>query len=172
GHLEIELALPPIPAATDELEIDLFPTKSGNGYQGGLTCTYARICCTWISAFPIFFSALRWRTNDWNGKVDLYWEVEETCQAIGAAFAAELATFETKGHYAISANNFERLMSYYIETGLMDTEGEEPFTNAGKRLARRHRIANVGRDAFNVVQGEVAYKQFESPSNLEDEIPF
>lgn len=172
GHLEIELALPPIPAADEGLEIDLIPMTQHNGYYGEKTGTYARISCTWISAFPIFSSAFRWGTNDWNGEVYYYKEEEETRQAVGAAFAAELAPFETKGLFTISQSTFERLMSYYIETGLMVPEGEQPFTDAGKRVARRHLIADAGKGVFEVVKGEVGCKQVASSSNADDEIPF
>ena len=40
GHLEIELALPPIPAADEELEIDLLPITLSGGYSGEATGTY------------------------------------------------------------------------------------------------------------------------------------
>lgn len=172
GHLEVELALPPIPAADDELEIDLIPMVLHRGTRNETSGTYARIRCTWISAFPIFFSALQWGTNDWSGETVYYKGNEKSCQAIGSAFAAELAEFETRGLFAISQNAFERLMSYYIETDLMAASGEQPFTDAGKRLARRHRIADVGKSAFAIVKGEVACKQVASPSDMDEEIPF
>lgn len=172
GHLEIELALPPIPAANDELEIDLIPMTVQFAGYGVATGTYARIRCTWISAFPLFYSALQWRTNDWNGKVYYFVEEEESRKAIGAAFAAELATFATTGLYAISPNAFERLTSYYIEVGLMVPEGEQPFTEAGNRLARRHRIADAGKNAFAIVKGEVGRSNAPTSSSLDDEIPF
>lgn len=63
-------------------------------------------------------------------------------------------------------------MSYYVETGLMVPEGEQPFTDAGKRLARRQRIAGAGQGAFEVVKGEVGYQHGASSSNADDEIPF
>ncbi|MEX3007308.1 DUF4062 domain-containing protein [Hoeflea sp. TYP-13] len=173
GHLEIELALPPIPAADEPLEIDLIPMTVGGGFGGDTSGTYARIKCTWISAFPVFYNALEWRTNDWNGEIQYYSEDEESRGAIGAAFAAELATFDTQGLFTISKNTFERLMSYYIETGLMVAEGEQPFTEAGKRLARRHRIVHAGRGLFSVVEGEVGKKHtLPDRSAADEEIPF
>lgn len=54
----------------------------------------------------------------------------------------------------------------------MVAEGEQPFTEAGKRLARRHRIANAGRAAFKIVKGEVACKVVSSAASPDDEIPF
>jgi hypothetical protein len=172
AHLEIELALPPIPAADEELEIDLIPVRRQGGYSGETTGTFARVKCTWISAFPVFFSAFQWQTSDWNGEICYYKEEEESCQAVGAALAAELATFDTKGLYAISPNNLARLVSYYIEVGLMVPGGEQPFTDAGKRLARRYRIADSSKSAFAIVKGEVGRKYIPSSYSQDDEIPF
>lgn len=172
GHLEVELALPPIPAADDPLDIDLIPvrTKGAGGME--LSGTHARIRCTWISAFPIFSSALSWRTNDWNNDVYYFTDDDESCSAMGAAFASEFAKFDTQGLFAISKNTLERLTSYYVETGLMATEGDEPFTTAGKRVARRQRIADSQRDSFSVIDGEVDRIDWSQPRDLDDEIPF
>jgi len=172
GHLEIELALPPIPAADEAIEIDLIPMAIQVGYDGKKSGTYARIKCSWVGAFPVFYGAFQWRTSDWNNEVLYYRDEDESCLAIGSAFAAELATFDAKGLYEVTTNTLERLTSYYIEVGLMVAEGEQPFTEAGKRLARRHRIANAGRPAFEIVKGEVACKVVPSNTNLDDEIPF
>ena len=172
GHLEIELALPPIPAAEEALEIDLIPMVIKGGYEGERSGTYARLKCSWISAFPVFNSAFQWRTSDWNGEVHYFGDEDESCHAIGSAFAAEIATFDAKGLYTVTTSTLERLTSYYIEVGLMVAEGEQPFTEAGKRLARRHRIANAGGTAFEIVKGEVACKVVPSAASLDDEIPF
>ncbi|MBA84047.1 MAG: hypothetical protein CML69_04835 [Rhodobacteraceae bacterium] len=172
GHLEIELALPPIPAADDGLEIDLIPVTVRGGYGGDTTSTYARIKCTWISAFPVFFSSFQWQTSDWGGETCYYREEDESCHAIGAALASELGTFDTKGLYTISRNTLERLVSYYIEVGLMVSEGEQPFTDAGKRLARRHRIADSGKTVFAIVEGDIKLKHIAPAHITDDEIPF
>ncbi|RXV60821.1 hypothetical protein C6W92_13130 [Roseovarius sp. A46] len=147
GHLEIELALPPVPEPDTPLEIDLMP-RSKQEYGSPVSSTYARIRCTWISAFPSFYSNLDWRTYDYSDEYYYSIDVDASCMAIGSSLAAELATFDTSGLYKITPNTFERLKSYFIETGLMVTSGESPFTESGNRAARRHRIADAGKHAF------------------------
>lgn len=91
GDLEVELAMPSIPAAEDEIEIDLIPTPMrGGGY--GVYSTHGRMQCTWLSAFPIFFRSLSWSTDDQFGVVDYYVDEKRSGVAIGSAFAAELST--------------------------------------------------------------------------------
>ncbi len=173
GSLEVELALPPIPAADESLEIDLIPMIKRRGIvEGEETGTYAKIRSTWINVFPIFFSAFQWNTSDWGGELSYYREEEESCKAIGEAFAAELAEFETNGLFSISNNTLERLTSYYIEVGLMVPEGEHPFTDKGRRLARRYRIVSTGDSCFEVVEGEIRRKKISKSSDQYDEIPF
>lgn len=173
GHLEIELALPPMPAPDEPLEVDLISLTVVKGYDAGMSGSYAQIKCSWISPFPIFFSALKWRTNDWNGREQYYSEEDESRHAIGAAFASELATFNTQNLFTVSQNTFERLTSYYIETGLMVADGEAPFTDPGKRLARRHRITGAGEGTFALVKGEMCSIHTTPASpNVDDEIPF
>lgn len=172
GHLEIELALPPIPAGDDQVEIDLLAV-SVQGYGGVTSGTYARLGCTWIGAFPIFYSNLKWRTSDWVGETRYYIEEEESCAAIGAAFAGELASFDTEHLFRINKATFDRLCSYYIEVGLMVSEGEHPFTEPAQRLARRHRI-NGGKGVVPVIlKGSIERKSATpAKSELDDEIPF
>lgn len=172
GHLEVELALPAIPTADEPLEIDLLPdsVRVDNQIISG---TYARLRGTWITAFPIFFSSLKWRTNDWGGETHFHMEVDESCGAIGVAFAEDLSSFDTTRLFRISRATFDRLSSYFIEIGLMVEAGEEPFTEAAKRIARRHRINGGVSGAFTVVSGEIARKSSAPQrSDMDDEIPF
>ena len=104
----------------------------------------------------MFHGNLQWETSDWGDEVNYYVKLEESCTKIGAAFAAELAEFSTMGLFQISQSAYHGLESYYIEVGLMVAEGEEPFSEAGKRHARRHRIAQAGANAFSIVDGEVS----------------
>lgn len=167
GHLEIELALPPIPATDEDIHLELLPAKTSRN-RG----SFVQIGCTWISAYPVFYSALQWRTNDWNEERYYSIDDEESRLAMGSIFAAEFATFNTDGLFTISQNTFERLMSYYIEVGLMNSEGEWPFTEAGKRLARRHRIADAGKGAFSILKGEVSKSSIAPAFEPGDDIPF
>ena len=172
GHLEVELALPPIPAGGDHVEIDLLPV-SVQGYGGVTSGTYARLGCTWIGAFPVFYSNLKWRTSDWGGETRYYLEEDESCDAIGAAFAGELASFDTEHLFRINKATFDRLCSYYIEVGLMVSQGEHPFTEPAQRLARRHRI-NGGKGVVPVILNGSIERTVTAPakSELDDEIPF
>ena len=172
GHLTVELALPPIPAADEQITIDLLPSSIKN-FQSLTSGSCASLSFTWIGAFPIFYSNLKWRTNDWNGEVYHSIEEDDSRQAIGAAFAAELATFHCENLFCISKATFDRLCSYYIEVGLMVTDGEKPFTESAQRLARRHRI-NGGEGARpTIIKGSIerissdAFKR-----DLDDEVPF
>ena len=172
GHLEIELAMPPIPAAEDHVEIDLLPqlVRAHGAVASG---SYAKLRGTWIGAFPIFYSNLKWRANDWGGETNYYAEETESCDAIGAGFAGELASFDTHNLFRISKATYDRLSSYYIEVGLMMVEGEHPFTETAQRLARRQRINGGVGSGFIVVQGEVSLKSSSnSRSDMDDEIPF
>lgn len=172
GHLEVELALPPIPAGSDHVEIDLLPL-SVQGYGRVTSGTYARLHHTWIGAFPVFYSNLKWRTSDWGGETSYYLEVDESCDAIGAGFAGELASFDTEHLFRINKATFDRLCSYYIEVGLMVSQGEHPFTEPAQRLARRHRI-NGGKGVVPVILKGSIERKVEVPakSEIDDDVPF
>ncbi|PJE31345.1 protein of unknown function [Pseudooceanicola antarcticus] len=173
GHLEVELALPPLPAGDDHVEIDLMPVSVQGGYGGGTSGTYARLGCTWVGAFPVFYSNLKWRTSDWDGETNYYIEEDESCDAIGAAFAGELASFDTEHLFRINKATFDRLCSYYIEVGLMVSQGEHPFTEPAQRFARRHRI-NGGKGVVPIILEGSIERKVTAPakSTLDDEIPF
>lgn len=167
GELEIELAMPPIPAADDPIVIDLLPFSE----QG--SC--ASIRTTWIAAFPVFFSNLDWATAGWGDEHGYHFNVDDSCIDIGSGFAGEVATVDTARCFKVSKGAFDRLTSYYIEVRLLNPQGAgSPFTETAERLARRHRINGGSASAFEIVKGEVNVSSAASPSSsdIDDEIPF
>lgn len=173
GSLEIELALPPIPAADDSITIDLLPNTSKRGYgpSNGSTVT---VQTTWILAFPIFFNNLKWSTSDWNNEYSYYINDDESCVEIGSAIAGAAESVDTSKAFKISKSTLDRLMSYYIEAGLMNAVGaEQAFTETAQRVARRHSIAGGSPFAFKVIRGKITLSApTASTSELSDEIPF
>lgn len=171
GNLAIDVPLPNIPGASETVEIDLLPAPVRRGAFGSGLGSHATIKGTWISVFPIFFSNLKWRTNDWNGEYFYSVDDDDSCVAIGSALAGELASFDTSGEFKISKGTLDRLSSYYIEAGLMTTAGENPFTEVAQKVARRYRINKVNSSVFALSKGEL--KIFTASSrDLDDEIPF
>lgn len=173
GSLEIELALPPIPAADAPITIDLLPNMGGRGY-GSTYGSTVTVRTTWISAFPIFFNNLQWGTNDWNNEYAYYIKDEESCVEVGSAIAGVAESVDTSKAFKISKSTLDRLMSYYIEVGLMNAMGaEQAFTDAAQRVARRHMIAGERPSAFKVISGKITPASPSAPgSDLDDEIPF
>ena len=172
GSLEIELALPPIPAADDPITIDLLPNTRGRGYGPPYGST-ASVHTTWISAFPIFFNNLQWSTSDWNNEYAYYIKDDESCVEIGSAIAGVVESVDTSKAFKISKSTLDRLMSYYIEAGLMNAVGaEQAFTETARRVARRHSIAGGSPFAFKVIRGKIAVTPTAPGSDLSDEIPF
>lgn len=173
GSLEIELALPPIPAGDDPITIDLLPNPGRRGYSS-LYGSSATVQTTWISAFPIFFNNLQWSTNDWNGEYAYYINDDESCIEIGSAIAGVAESVDTSTAFKISKSTLNRLMSYYIEVGLMNAVGaEQAFTETAQRVARRHSIAGGNPFAFIVVRGKITSTSHSAPrSDSSDEIPF
>lgn len=173
GNLEIELALPPIPAANDPVDIDLLPNTAvrGDGSPNGNTAT---VRTTWISAFPIFLNNLKWHTSEWNNVCEYYISEEESCVEIGSAIAGLVEPVDTSKAFKISKSTLDRLTSYYIEVGLMNAVGTETaFTETGQRVARRHSIADDGTFRFEVVRGKVTLPPADSRSDSsDDDIPF
>lgn len=173
GSLEIELALPPIPAADDEITIDLLPNTNRKGYESAYGST-ATIKTTWIAAFPVFFNNLKWNTIDWNNEYSYYIDADESCIQIGSAIAGIAESLDPLMAFKINKSTLDRLMSYYIEAGLMNaTEAEKAFTEMAQRVARRHSIAGGHEPAFRVTSGKISVT---SPSTVRedysDEIPF
>lgn len=173
GNLEIELALPPIPAADDPITIDLLPNAGGRGYVSSYGSS-ATVRTTWIAAFPIFFKNLQWSASDWNNEYIYYIKDDESCVEIGSAIAGEMESLDTSKAFKISKSTLDRLMSYYIEAGLMNAVGaERAFTETAQRVARRHNIAGGRPFAFSLISGRIALTSSTAPrSDLNDEIPF
>lgn len=173
GSLEIELALPPLPSADDEIHIDLLTHTGGRG-QLSPYGSEATIQTTWIAAFPVFFNNLKWGTNDWNGDYSYYIDDDESCVEIGSALAGEAESIDTSKCFKISKATLKRLSSYYIEARLMHPVGAgEAFTDNAQRVARRHTIAGNSA-SFKVTKGKITVT---SPTarprvDLDDEIPF
>lgn len=173
GSLEIELALPPIPAAEDPIFIDILPNTGGRGYGSAYGSTVT-VETTWIAAFPILFNNLQWSTSDWNNEYVYYIKDDESCIEIGSAIAGVAEPVDTSKAFKISKSTLDRLISYYIETGLMNEAGaEHAFTKTAQRVARRHSIAGGSPSSFKVVSGEITLTSPTAPmSDMSDEIPF
>lgn len=173
GNLEIELALPPIPAADDPITVDLLPNTGGRSDRLSAGRN-ASVYTTWISAFSIFFNNLRWGTGNWNDEYGYYVKYDESCVEIGSAIAGVAESIDASGAFKISKSTLDRLMSYYIEVGLMNAAGaEQPFTETAQRVARRHSIAGGSPLAFKVIRGEITMTSATAPtSESGDEIPF
>lgn len=175
GSLEIELALPPIPAASNSLNIDLLPNISKRD-RGAPIGSSAIVQTTWISAFPVFYNNLKWGVNDWNNDYSYYIDDEESCVAIGSAIAGEAKPIDAASAYKISKSTLDRLKSYYVEAGLMKVAGsDEPFTESAHRVARRHMIASDSLEAFQLISGKITSASLQSSvfsQDLDDEIPF
>ncbi len=167
GSLEVELALPPIPAAEDPVRISLFgrvrSEADGMTYVG----SYAMIECSWISIFPFFYNGLKWKSNDWDGEYFYSIDINASCCAIGDEISLAMSDFDATGMFILSNSDFSRLKNYYIEVGLMNEEGEGPFTESGNRAARRYSIAYSGKAEFIIIKGGIIVT--ESPS---ENIPF
>ena len=174
GELGIELPLPAIPSPDEQLEIDLLPHGSNAGYDFVSSGSHAKIRATWIAFFPVFFSNLKWRTNEWNGEE--FYDVDEdnSCVAIGSAFASEVSAIDTENCFKISKGTLDRLSSYYIEIGLMFASGAgHPFTEVAEKFARRHMIGGGSDSAFSLVSGKIEIgKVSREPISGDDEIPF
>ncbi|MEP3785598.1 MULTISPECIES: DUF4062 domain-containing protein [Paracoccaceae] len=174
GRLEIDVPLPEIPEANDVVGLDLMPVTNSGGYGHSPSAgSYAKIECSWISAFTAFHGNLKWGVNDWNDQYFYHVDDDESCIAIGSALAGEFSGIDTSGKFKISKTNLDRLMSYYIEVGLVTTEGDEPFTPAAQKIARRHRIAGSSQASFTLISGKIEVSGISSSSNeMNDEIPF
>lgn len=173
GNLEIELALPPMPAADNPIAIDLLPNTRGQGYDSQYGST-ATVSTTWIGVFPIFFNNLQWHAGDLNYGYSFRVEYEESCVEIGSAIAGELESVNASGAFKISKSTLIRLMNYYIESGLMNAEGAEfAFTDMAQKMARCHNIAATNNLGFKIVSGEITLQTPTAQrSDYDDEIPF
>lgn len=172
-ELEIDLPLPDIPAHDDQLEIDLIPNMSRSGFSRYASYgNHVTIRCSWIAAFPLFFTNLVWRQSDWDGEYQYYLDDDDSQVKIGSALAAEVSNRDTTQSFKISSNTLEKLTSYFIECNFMRPPGaEEPFTDLAKKFARRQRVTNNPSTGFEVTKGEVEVTAAE-PDKLDGEIPF
>src|SRR5690606_32462005 len=156
GNLAIDIPLPALPQADDQIEINLIPLvlKERFSQKQG---TSAKIKCSWISLFPLLFVNLEIKTSEWNDEYYFRIDSDTSCVAIGSAIAEEIASTDTCVLFKIARNSLERLIAYYSEAGLMvaGNEGQSPFTEAGQRIARRHHIAGAS-SSFVVVEGKVS----------------
>lgn len=163
GNLEVEISLPPIPAAGDRITIDLLPHTAKNRF-GGKSGTAATVSATWISVFPLLFSNLKWGTYDGIGEDFYYIDHEESCIELGSAIASLAGSLDASRAYKISKVTLNRLISYFTEVGLINTNGaDQPFNAAAQRVARRHIIAGDDAHSFEVIAGRIS---------TDDEIPF
>ena len=175
GQVEIDIPLPELPDSGDEIVIPLVPNHNDQGYNGtGSYGSEAKIKCSWIACFPIFYNSFSWSMNDWNGESTYHIDDDSRIQ-IGSALASEVSGKDTKDAFGITKNIFATLINYYIEIGFMRPEGaEEPFTEAAKRFARRQSITNMSSASeISLIAGEITINSLEAnASNLDDEIPF
>jgi hypothetical protein len=167
GELEIDIPFPDIPDHNEEFEINLAPHFSRGGGYSKPYGNPAQIKCSWISAFPLFFSNLDWSKNDYDDQYFYHINEDESCIQIGSAFATQLSDTEMDRTHRISKDTLERLISFYIEAGFMRAQGaDEPFTETAKKFARRQRIHSDGTsNAFSLVSGDLSI-------NDPNEIPF
>jgi hypothetical protein len=112
--------------------------------------------------------------SDWNNEYSYYISEEESCVEIGSAIAGEAESIDTTKAFKISKSTLLRLMSYYVEAGLMNSAGaEKPFTELAERVARRHSIVGGNLFAFKVISGKIKLASPTAPrADLDDEIPF
>lgn len=170
--VNIDLSLPPIPSASEAILIEVAPNRSWARAEF-VAREAVTIEATWISAFPIYFSSLKWDTSDWDGEDHYYPNEEASCIEIGSMLAGEVAGIDTSKYFKINKNTFDRLTSYYIECGLMNTIGSDrPFTEVAERFARRHRIASTPEPRFSLVKGVIELVAAPGVDDFNDDIPF
>lgn len=175
GQVEVDIPLPDLPNVNDEITISLIPNHSNKGFsRNGNYGSEAKIKCSWITCFPIFYSNFSYGTTDWNE--DYSYQVEDVSRVeFGSALASEVSGKDTKDAFAVSKNTFSTLTNFYIEIGFMRPEGaEDPFTETAKRFARRQSISNMDSSSeIALIAGEITVHSSEASSKgLDDEIPF
>lgn len=171
GSLDLDLALPPMPSASDEIQFDLLHTKSGYGYVSSAYPS-TTIRASWIDLFPLFFFNLKFYTSNRFNEDCYFIDEDESCIQIGSAIASEANNIEYSNEYRIKKSTLRRLVSYYIESGLMNSEYySNPFTEAAQKVARRHDIADKKTFILNVIHSDTN-SNIARTSILDDEIPF
>ncbi|WP_372071650.1 DUF4062 domain-containing protein [Tistrella mobilis] len=149
GNLEIQLVLPPVPAGDEPITINLLDNTaeqdSGSSYKN-----IAFVKTNWISIFPVFFKNLQWNVVESNKDRTYYVDEGRSCVEIGSAIADLVGPHETSGAFRISKLTLDRLMSYYIEAGLMNAPGAEyAFPEVAQKVARRQTIGSKIHAEFN-----------------------
>ncbi|MFS8125048.1 DUF4062 domain-containing protein [Rhizobium sp. BR 250] len=164
GNFSIEVPIPQLPPPENDLHIKLLSNRNAQGYETGKIGSNAIVKASWITLFPILYSNLSWSNDDYHPDEHCI-DRRESCLAIGSAIAGEIIRDDTSRLFKISESMLDLLVSYYIEVGLMKTDGASPFTKNAEHLARRHLINNTGRPVFTIIEGEVAVSDY-------DDIPF
>ena len=175
GTVALDIPLPPLPAAGDETVITLVPSVGFQQRGTQMRGSSAKVSGPWISFFPLLYSNLDHRTNDWNGDYYVQIDYDDSSVAIGSAIAAELSSLDTKGLFKLTRPSLDKLIAYYTEIGLMisGTLGESPFTDEAKRVARRYYISETT-PKFRLVEGEILTVEISAAysTDLDDNIPF
>lgn len=175
GQLELDIPLPILPEHTNKVVIDLAPNFIGKGFQSyNNVGSNARIECTWIDMFPLFFSNLDWSVNDWNDECFYNVDEDSSCIKIGSALASFVSGLDTNNAFKLTKNSFDTLSSYFIEVGLMSHQGtEDPFTLSAKKFARRQRVSSASnKPNMTVIEGEINITSSDTSLGVDDEIPF
>ena len=175
GRHEFEIPLPALPNHDDVIEIDLFPNSSR--YDRAARATYARVSCSWMTAFPILFNGLSVNYSDYGGEDHCWIDDKNSCVNIGSAFASKASSLFIDKDYEIRIIDLKRLTSYYIESGFMNPDGSDPlFTEPAQIYARRILVSKDNEGKIEVTSGkiEINYRSEKSAFNneLDDEIPF
>lgn len=171
--LSVEFEIPKLPAANVETEIQLLPLTRTNR-NSVQSATPAKVVATWSDVFPLFFDFLRWSFNEYEGTY--YVDDESSVVSIGSALAGELSDFNVSGFYEISVGTLRKLEGYFIESGLMLEQGPSPFSEIGRKIARRNRIIGT-QQSVRLVSGKVSVLEQEKGgygaiNDMDAEIPF
>lgn len=166
GQLEVEIPNVQLPPIESEVEIDYLPNQP---HRSGPQGSSGTVVTTWMPLFPIVRQNLKWNTDNFEGT---YWiNQSESCVAIGSALVQEVSDDDTENYFKISRNMLDKLLSFYIEIGLMHPEGQEmPFPEIAGRAARRQQFAEVEGPQFRLQRGTTAIRP--GPKSEDDEIPF
>jgi hypothetical protein len=173
GSFDINLSLPPIPSSDDTIYVNIIgiAKKIDNRIIYG---SNAKIETTWISMFPLFYENITYNINNYNGELSYLIYSDDSAVQIGSAIANQVAVIDASECFKITKAMFNRLSAYYIEVGLMLPSGsEDVFTEAAKKLARRHSILSSSINNFKIAEGEVeVVSTVKQDFGADSEIPF
>lgn len=155
GNLSVDVPMPKLPPADRDVTIKLLPQVKHKGFESHKVGSTGKVKATWIDIFPFVYTNLDWSQKYYGGQEYHSIDKKGSCVAIGSAIADDIVADDASELFTIPGSTFDLLISYYIEVGLMKTDGESPFTPAAESLARRHRISSTGKPIFTVVDGEV-----------------